>query len=90
MASYSAINFIPMHAGPYLGTILRGDLSFDGFVISDYMELDKMAEQYLPTSLELMKKNESTVTMFAAGVDMFMIPDRAAMLEYFKNVQMGL
>ena len=39
MASYSAINFVPLSSGPYLKSILRGDLKFDGFVISDYMEV---------------------------------------------------
>lgn len=51
MASYSAINFVPLAAGPFLQSILRNDLGFDGFVISDYSELDKLANQYLPTSL---------------------------------------
>lgn len=37
MASYSAINFIPLSSGLYLNSILRKDLGFDGFVISDYM-----------------------------------------------------
>jgi beta-glucosidase-like glycosyl hydrolase len=37
MASYSAINFVPLAAGPYLKSILRGDLGFDGLVISDYI-----------------------------------------------------
>jgi beta-glucosidase-like glycosyl hydrolase len=39
MASYSAINFVPLSAGPYLQSILRNDLSFDGFIISDYSEV---------------------------------------------------
>lgn len=37
MASYSSINFVHSSAGPYLHSILRGDLAFDGLVISDYM-----------------------------------------------------
>lgn len=39
MASYSAINYVPLAAGPYLKSILRGDLAYDGFVISDYSEV---------------------------------------------------
>lgn len=57
MASYSAINFVPLSTGSYLNSILRNQLGFDGFVISDYNEVDKVAGQYLPTSLEIMKKN---------------------------------
>lgn len=36
MASYSAINFVPLSSGPFINEILRGELDFDGFVISDY------------------------------------------------------
>lgn len=37
MASYSAINDIPMSInGYYLQSLLRTDMGFDGFVISDY------------------------------------------------------
>lgn len=43
MASYSAVNYVPMAGGPYLKSILRGDLKYDGFVISDYSEVEKMA-----------------------------------------------
>jgi len=57
MASYSAINYVPLSAGPYLKSILRGDLAYDGFVISDYSEIEKLSSQYLPTSLEVMMKN---------------------------------
>lgn len=49
-----------------------------------------MAEQYLPTSLAVMKRNESIATMFAAGIDMFMIPTRDSMLEYIAAVKMGI
>jgi beta-glucosidase len=37
-----------------------------------------------------MKKNESVATMFAAGIDMFMIPSRESMLDYIASVKMGL
>ncbi len=57
MASYSAVNFVPMASGPYLNSILRKDLGFDGFVISDYNEIEKLSAQYLPTSYEIMQKN---------------------------------
>ncbi len=36
MASYSAINFIPLSSGPFINSILKEKLDFDGFVISDY------------------------------------------------------
>jgi beta-glucosidase len=51
MCSYSAINGIPMsmNAHPLTG-ILKDKMKFDGFVISDYTQIQKSAEQGLPTS----------------------------------------
>jgi beta-glucosidase len=37
-----------------------------------------------------MTKNESIASMFAAGVDMFMIPDKANMLDYLRSVEFNL
>lgn len=90
MASYSAINFVPLASGTYLNSILKGDLNFDGFVISDYSEIEKLSAQYLPTSLETMRKNESVATMLAAGIDMFMIPVKSSMLDYIDAIKTGL
>ena len=36
MASYSAINWVPLSVGPSIGLLLKGKMGFDGFVISDY------------------------------------------------------
>ena len=49
MASYSALNWIP-HAinSHYLLGLLRDDLNFNGFVISDYNDLQFMNELLLP------------------------------------------
>lgn len=57
MCSYSAINYVPLAAGNYLGGLLRNKLKFDGFVISDYIEIDKIVTQQLPTSFQIMDKN---------------------------------
>ncbi len=44
----------------------------------------------MPTSFEKMKKDESVATMFAAGIDMFMIPSSKSMLNYIASVKIGL
>lgn len=49
-----------------------------------------MSSQYLPTSLEIMQRNESVATMFAAGIDMFMVPSRESMIEYIAFTKMGI
>ena len=42
MCTYSGINWLPVAISPMLQTILRNDLDFDGFVISDYDELHRI------------------------------------------------
>jgi len=42
MCTYSAINWLPVAISPMLQTILRNDLDFDGFIISDYDELHRI------------------------------------------------
>jgi beta-glucosidase-like glycosyl hydrolase len=57
MVSYSAVNFMPLAAGPFLGLILRGDLDYDGFVLSDNNHISKLSQQRLPTSFQRMHRN---------------------------------
>lgn len=40
-----------------MGSILKEDLEFDGFVISDYDAIIYSANQELPTSFGVMNKN---------------------------------
>ena len=54
MCSYSAINWLPMALSPMLQTTLRNDYDFDGFIISDYDELNKLKKQKLPTDFQKM------------------------------------
>jgi beta-glucosidase-like glycosyl hydrolase len=43
MVSYSAINFMPLAAGSFLGQILRNELQFDGFILSDNNHIQKLS-----------------------------------------------
>ena len=75
MVSYSSINWLPNAIGPAIGTILRQKLNFDGFVISDYDEMQRIINQQLPTNFNIMNGTwDSVTTMLNAGIDMFMIP----------------
>jgi len=75
MVSYSSINWVPNAIGPAIQTILRQKLQFDGFVISDYDEMQRIINQGFPTNFNIMNASwDSVSTMLNAGVDMFMIP----------------
>jgi beta-glucosidase len=65
MTSYSSWNDTRMHAHRYLITdVLKGELGFEGFVISDWAAVDQISEDYY----------ESVVAAFNAGIDMNMVP----------------
>eukprot|EP00919_Chromeraceae_sp_WS-2016_P063742 GHVR01150868.1.p1 GENE.GHVR01150868.1~~GHVR01150868.1.p1 ORF type:complete len:199 (+),score=12.62 GHVR01150868.1:490-1086(+) len=93
MCSYSSINWVPLSLSPSLQTILRQNLNFDGFVISDYDELNKNCDQGLPTDFQNMQLNESLSHMLAAGIDMFMIPGylgRKGITDYFEAFKVAI
>jgi beta-glucosidase len=65
MASYSSYNGVKAHANPWLLTdLLKGELGFQGFVVSDYLAVDQVSPDY----------REAVVRCLRAGVDMVMVP----------------
>ena len=65
MASFSSWNGQKMHGHRYLLTdVLKGELGFSGFVVSDWGGMDQVAKDY----------HEAMVTSFNAGIDMNMVP----------------
>ena len=66
MVSYSSWQDTKMHAQAYLLTdVLRGELGFTGFLVSDWQAIDQInPDNYY----------ESVVTSINAGVDMNMVP----------------
>ena len=92
MCSYSAVNFLPMASNSFLlnGILKEGLLDghpFNGFVISDYDELGKMAHGKWPTTPITMDQYDAVVLMINAGVDMAMLTPYTDTLtiDYYKN-----
>jgi len=66
MVSYSSWNGIKMSANKHLLTdVLKGELGFQGFLVSDWAAIDQISNDY---------KNDIE-TSINAGLDMFMIPN---------------
>ncbi len=66
MASYSSWNGVKLHAHRRLLTdVLKGELGFRGFVVSDWMGVDQIDASY----------ENAVVTAINAGVDMVMVPN---------------
>lgn len=65
MVSFSSWQGEHLHAHAYLlGEVLRAELGFDGFVVSDWGGVDDVAPDY----------DQAVVLATAAGVDMHMVP----------------
>ena len=71
MANSSEINGIPVHSSKfYLTDLLRGELGFQGFVVSDWADIEN-----LYTREKVAKDRREAVKMAVmAGVDMSMVP----------------
>ncbi|MEV0057164.1 glycoside hydrolase family 3 protein [Saccharopolyspora shandongensis] len=69
MISYSSWNGVKMHTGDYLiNDVLKGELGFTGFVVSDWQAIDKVDGQEGFTADEV----RDSVN---AGLDMIMVPN---------------
>jgi beta-glucosidase len=66
MVSYSSWNGLKMHANKYLLTdVLKGELGFKGFLVSDWAAIDQISPDY----------KKDIETSINAGLDMIMIPN---------------
>jgi beta-glucosidase len=65
MASFSSWNGQKMHSNRYLLTdVLKGELGFQGFIVSDWMAIDQLDPDFYT----------AVVLAFNAGLDMNMVP----------------
>jgi beta-glucosidase len=71
MVNSSEINGIPVHSSPYLLTdVLRGDLGFDGFVVSDWADIENLYTREMVAC----DRREAVKMAVMAGIDMSMVP----------------
>jgi beta-glucosidase len=71
MVNSSEVNGIPGHAnGSLLKDVLRGELGFQGLVVSDWMDIKKLVTEHHVAADE----KEATRISVLAGVDMSMVP----------------
>ncbi len=71
MVNSGEINGVPGHVNKYLLTdVLKDELGFDGFIVSDWEDIKKLVSQWKTA------KDEKEATMMAinAGIDMSMVP----------------
>jgi beta-glucosidase len=67
MVSFSSWNGVKMHANHYLLTdVLKGELGFGGFLVSDWAAIDQLPGDY----------GQKIETSINAGLDMIMVPQR--------------
>jgi beta-glucosidase len=89
MVSFSAINWVPNSVNSqYLLGLLRDDLGFNGFTISDYNELEFSYNNLMPRTFMNFTDEESAYsTLVNAGVDMFMVNKKAIVERLFKHAK---
>src|SRR5580700_6796029 len=72
MVNSSEVNGIPGHVNSYLlKNVLRDELGFQGVVVSDWMDIEKLVSEHHVAANE----KEATRISILAGVDMSMVPE---------------
>jgi beta-glucosidase len=67
MVSFSSINGLKMHGSKYwLTDVLKKELGFKGFIVSDWAAIDQLASNY----------SDCVEQSINAGIDMVMLPNR--------------
>ncbi len=78
MVSYSSVRGVKMHEAKHLLTaVLKEELGFNGFVVSDWMGIDDIPGDF----------KTDVASAINAGIDMVMVPDRyAAFINQLKSL----
>ncbi len=78
MVNSAEVNGVPGHINKYLLTdVLKNEMKFDGFIVSDWEDIIKLVTQWK------VAKDEKEATMMAinAGIDMSMVPYKFSFTE---------
>ncbi|MCF7807474.1 MAG: glycoside hydrolase family 3 C-terminal domain-containing protein [Candidatus Marinimicrobia bacterium] len=76
MASYNSWNGEALHGHKYLLTdVLKGELGFEGFIVSDWAAIDSLAPDY----------KGSIIQSINAGLDMIMVPGQIPKSHSYKE-----
>lgn len=71
MVNSAEINGVPGHVNKHLLTdVLKGEMKFDGFIVSDWEDIKKLVTQWKIAADE----KEATRMAIMAGIDMSMVP----------------
>jgi len=69
MAAHNELNGVPCHSNKYIMTdILRNEMAFDGFYVSDWMDIERLVDQHFVAENE----KEACFLSVDAGMDMHM------------------
>jgi len=79
MVNSAEINGVPGHINKYLLTdVLKTELGFDGFIVSDWNDIKKLVSEWKVAADE----KEATRMAIMAGIDMSMVPQSYSFSDY--------
>jgi beta-glucosidase len=86
MVNSAEINGVPGHVNKYLLTdVLKGEMKFDGFVVSDWEDIKKLVD---PWKIAVDEK-EATRMAIMAGIDMSMVPNSYSFSDHLIELVKG-
>jgi beta-glucosidase-like glycosyl hydrolase len=88
MISFSAINWVPNSLNSqFLLGLLREDIGFKGFTITDYDDIEAIVNTLMPRTFMNLTEEDALSVMVNAGVDMFMLSKKAQLERLFKHAK---
>jgi len=79
MVNSGEVNGVPVHASKHLLTdLLRGELGFDGVIVTDWLDIKKLVSLHRVAETE----REATRMALRAGIDMSMVPSDVSFIEH--------